>query len=154
MMNTTSLFALPPDFGPIDAFASLNPAIVIPLVAIPLPFIFVICIVGMSLIKDYRTRKLQQETIRHFVDKGLPVPEGLLQTAEVKREGRNDRRTGLILIAVGVGLFFCFSESTSFGIENDLSWTGLIPGCIGVAMLLNWALERHSGGSGDKKQNQ
>jgi hypothetical protein len=153
-MNTTSLFDMLPALGPLDALASLNPAVVIPLVAIPLPFVFVICIVGMSLLKDYRARKLQQETIRYFVDKGQPVPPELLRTTEMKREGRNDRRTGLILVAVGVSLFFCFSESTSFGIENDLSWTGLIPGFIGIAMLINWALERHSGGSSDNKKDQ
>lgn len=154
MMNITSISAMLPAFGPIDTLASLNPAVVIPLVAIPLPFLFVICIVGMTLLKDYRARKLQQETIRYFVDKGQPVPEALLRTSELKKEGRNDRRTGLILIAVGVSLFFCFSESTSFGIDNDLSWTGLIPGFIGVAMLINWALEHRSRDSGDKKQDQ
>jgi len=130
------------DLPPLVSLANLDPVLIIPLVAIPLPFLFVICIVGMKLLKDYRTRKLQQETIRLIVDKGQPIPPELMRAAEPEKDRHDDRRTGLILLAVGLGLSLFFRLGCD--LDEDMgsaSWIGLIPALIGLALLANRALE-------------
>ena len=124
--------------------------LIVPVVAIIAPFLFVVMILIIMFLKEYRTRKLQQETIRQFLDKGQPIPPELLHYTEPKKE-KNDRRSGLILIAIGVAFYFFFGGNDFGGPGSGMRWIGLVPGLIGVAMLLNWFLERWSKTGEEKK---
>lgn len=137
---------------PMSAIATLNPAVIIPLIAIPTPFIFIICIVGFKLLTEYRVRKLQQETIIHMVEKGLSIPPELLKSGETKKV-RDDRRTSLILIACGIALFVFFNNGPILADDqyNEARWLGAIPGFIGLALLLNWFLEKFDKNKKDER---
>jgi hypothetical protein len=149
-MNMMWLTDSPSTGLPINALASIDVTL-IPLVAIVMPFIFVICIVGFTFLKDYRTRKLQQETIRYLIDKGQPIPPEMMQLTEIKKP-KDDRRNGIILIAVGISLYFFLNKGIGMDdVGENLGWCGLIPGLIGVAMLINWMLEHKSKNKNDGK---
>jgi hypothetical protein len=122
------------------------PELVIPIVAIIVPFLFVGFIVGMKFYNDLRTRQLHHETIRLALEKGQPLPPELLNLRDsaVSKPKSNDRRAGLILIAVGAGLYLFFWGMSDFGGIGGagVRWVALIPGLIGVALLVNWALDQ------------
>jgi len=102
--------------------------------------------------------KLRHETIQRALEKGQPLPPELLEGkplpseffALFARKARDDRRGGLIAIAVGVGLFVFFGAMRAEGVPEGLQWLGLIPGLVGVALLINWALERGEKNGQDK----
>lgn len=83
-------------------------------------------------------RRLRHELLRVAMEKGQPLPPELLDERPVK-EARDDRRSGLIAVAVGGALFFFLGALVP---EPGVKWVALIPGCIGLALLLNWMLER------------
>lgn len=106
----------------------------------------VIAIIGMvvsfglplllvAVILYYKHRKLAMihATIARLAEKGLPVPPELL---EPPRAGYSGLRGGLVLVALGVGLAVFF-------LQMNIPWSiGLIPGLMGVALLISWAIER------------
>ena len=99
------------------------------LVAFGLPLALV------ATILDYKRRRMRMihETIGRLAEKGLPVPPELL---EPPRRSHSGLRGGLVLIALGlaIGIFFA---------QTGVPWSiGLIPGLMGVALLLAWAIER------------
>ncbi len=86
-------------------------------------------------------RRLRHELLRTALEKGQPLPPALLEEP-VKRAGRDDRRSGIVLIGVSVGLYlFLRLIARGTGVE----WVALIPASIGVALLINWALEQRGG---------
>lgn len=111
-------------------------AILIPLAAIALGG--VITVSGMYF--HHQQKKLLHETARLALEKGQPLPADLV--AELNDSGhtrsahrnqpQNDIRAGLILIAVGVGLYLFFAQMSL----HSLRFVGTIPGFIGVALLL------------------
>lgn len=113
-------------------------------VAFAIPFLFVIALVGMKFLNERKTRELQHETIRLALEKGQPLPAELfnLKTGNREKPKSNDRRTGLILVAVGAGLYLFLGELK----DPAVRWVALIPGLIGVALLSNWVLERRTNG--------
>jgi hypothetical protein len=113
----------------------------IPIVAIAAPFLFAFAMVAIGASADARKQKLRHDTIRLAIEKGQPIPADVLEVDASKKK-RDDRRSGLILIAVGVGSFFFLRNFTGFAGERGLEWAALIPGLIGVAMLISWALDR------------
>jgi len=63
------------------------------------------------------------------------MAEGVVaRAAERPGSPRNDIRSGLILVAVGVGLYFGFSTGELRGFPMIGAY---VPGFIGVALLLN-----------------
>ena len=108
----------------------------------------VIAIVGMvvsfglplllvAVILYYKHRKLAMihATITRLAEKGLPVPPELL---EPPQKGYSGLRGGLVLVALGIGLAIFF-------LEMGVPWSiGLIPGLMGVALLVSWAIERRA----------
>lgn len=128
---------------PLAELALMDPIRWIPIV-LPLAGIALgaIAIIGGLVITD-RNRKMRHETIRLALEKGQSIPENLLRDDEHGRRNRtrprNDRRTGLILIAVGVGVFLFFHYAGG----EEGQWLGAIPGLIGVALLINWLFERN-----------
>jgi hypothetical protein len=76
------------------------------------------------------------ETIARLVEKGLPVPPELLRSP---RAGQTGLRAGLVLLALGAGL-------GTFLADLGGPWSlALIPGLMGVALLISWAIERRGG---------
>jgi Flp pilus assembly protein TadB len=71
-----------------------------------------------------------------LAEKGLPVPPELLARPP-RATGNRDLRSGLILIGLGIGLVIFFTE-----VAPAVWAIGLIPGLIGVAFLVSWAIER------------
>jgi len=113
-----------------------------------LAFVLGIILIG-ALEKAHRDR-LRHETIQRALDKGQPLPPEMVEgkplppefSALLARKPRDDRRGGLIAIAVGIGLYVFFASMRAEGVPEGLRWLGLIPGLVGGALLLNWALER------------
>jgi UDP-N-acetylenolpyruvoylglucosamine reductase len=56
----------------------------------------------------------------------------------------------MIAIAVGIGLYVFFNAMQAEGVPDGVKWLALIPGLVGVALLLNWALERGEKNGQDK----
>lgn len=96
--------------------------------------ITVVVIVG-GLIVANRRQAMWHETARLALEKGQPLPKPLDAEESGKneqRDGRNDLRSGLIMMAVGGGLYLFLSNLVS----HALGLVGAIPGFIGVALFL------------------
>ena len=107
-------------------------AVVGMLVSFGLPLL----LVAVILYYKHRRLKLTHETISRLAEKGLPVPPELL---EAPRRGQSGLRAGLVLVALGlaIGIFFA---------QTGVPWSiGLIPGLMGVALLVAWTIERRQG---------
>ena len=112
---------------------------------------FLIPLAGMALglagliagtLEKLQKRRLRHELLRVALEKGQPLPPELLEEAP-RRRSRDDRRSGLVSIAVGVGVYLLFR---AIAVWPGLQWIGVVPVLIGVALLLNWAIERREGG--------
>jgi hypothetical protein len=103
-------------------------AIIGMLVTFGLPLI----LVAIILYYKHRRLRMMHETIARLADKGLPVPPQLL---DPPRRVHSGLRGGMVLVALGLGLGV-------FMYETHGSWSiGLIPGLIGMALILAWAIE-------------
>jgi Domain of unknown function (DUF6249) len=90
----------------------------------------------VAIVLMYKQRKLRMshETIAKLAEKGLPVPPELLEPRSRRSSGT--LRGGLVLIALGTALSIFF-------MEVGQPWSiGLIPGLMGVALLLSWVIEK------------
>lgn len=108
-------------------------AIVGMLVSFGLPVALVVAILA------HKRRKLRMthETIARLVEQGLPVPPELMERPKRAHSGL---RGGLVLVGLGLGL-------AAFFLHAGGPWSiGLIPGLMGVALLLAWRIERRSAG--------
>jgi len=89
-----------------------------------------------------RERVEMQSTLRAAIDKGQPVPpeviEALTRNVKVAPTSLSDVRTGVIWLAVGIGLG-AFSYFADFG-DSDFHSPGVgiacIPAVIGVAFIV------------------
>jgi hypothetical protein len=96
-----------------------------------------VLLVAIILYYKHRTHRMVHETIARLAEKGLPVPPGLL---DPPRRGHTGLRGGLVLVALGVGLAIS-------SLEVGAPWSiGLIPGLMGVALIIAWSIERKSQG--------
>ena len=103
-------------------------AIIGMLVTFGLPLLLV------AVILYYKHRKLRMthETIARLAEKGLPVPPELL---EPPRRGHTGLRGGLVLLALGFGLAIFLDQVGA-------PWSiGLIPGLMGLALIVAWKIE-------------
>ena|SRR5690349_17749691 len=93
----------------------------------------------VALVLYYRHRKLQMnhETITRLAEKGLPIPPELM---DPPRRGTAGLRGGLVLLFLGIALSVFFRDWGP-------GWAiGLIPGLMGVALLIAWKIESKSRG--------
>ena len=98
------------------------------LVAFGLPLL----IVAIVLFYKHRRLRMTHETIVRLVEKGVPVPPELLAQPTPRNHGL---RGGLVLVGLGLGLSIYF-------LERGGPWSiGLIPGLMGLALLLAWWIE-------------
>lgn len=119
---------------PLLAFGFGSPEFV--LLIVGLSMIFPAIIVAIALFFKGRERQMWHETARLALEKGQPLPplppkrqDGLSRIREHRQ--KNDIRAGLILIAVGSGLYCFFATAGGHGVAA----VGAIPGFIGVALL-------------------
>jgi hypothetical protein len=106
------------------------------LVAIVLIFGTPIILVVSILYYRIRRARLQHQTILSMIEKGLPVPPELISPP---RKPGSDLRTGIILIAAGVGLTVFFAATA--GAEGGAWGIGTIPLLIGVGFVIAGKLE-------------
>ncbi len=143
LIQMNPLFALT---APLPVFAEIPNSIfpyLIPLAG--MAFGLVAIIVGT--VDKLQKRRLRHELLRVALEKGQPLPPELLDEKTAERAQRDDRRSGIIAVAVGLALYvFLGLLIPQYGVK----WVALIPGFIGLALLLNWALER----AGDDRQNK
>lgn len=105
-----------------------------PAVAIVAPvafFLTVFAVVCAILFARFRREKQLHETLRQMIDRGVDIPPAMLVPPQVKP---NDRRRGVILISVGVGISaFLFLVDG----KDDGAWgLGLVPAFLGAGYLL------------------
>ena len=91
----------------------------------------------------HQRQRLWHETARVALEKGQPLPpmpdtwqRDEQSTGDGKSANRHDLRGGLILLAVGVGVYLWLGKAGGHG----ASFLGTIPAFIGVALLLNYAI--------------
>ena len=113
-----------------------------------IPWVALVAIIGSFLVGPivifvvfrfaHRRHELWHETARVALEKGQPLPP-MPDDMQPKpplptcAEKANDLRSGLVLIAVGAGLYLFLGSLVGRG----LGLVGAIPGFIGVALLLN-----------------
>ena len=94
-------------------------------------------LVAIILFYKHRKAQLNHETILKLAEKGLPVPPELMDSP---RRGNAGLRGGLVLVALGIALSVFFAGWGP-------GWSiGLIPGLMGVALLVAWKIESKSRG--------
>lgn len=112
-------------------------ALLIPLAGIALPVLIVFIVLHFR----QRQREKLYETVKHFADRGLPVPTELLdppQPPKTDRVSESARFYAITLVGVGVGLALMF-----WGMELPrLLGIGALVGCIGIAQLVAIGLDR------------
>lgn len=90
-------------------------------------------LVAIVLFYKHRRQRMNHETIVRLAEKGMPVPPELFGRPASTNAGL---RGGLVLIGLGVGLSLFFLQ------VGAGAWSiGLIPGLMGVALLVAWAIE-------------
>lgn len=103
-------------------------------------FATILGIVGLLQFARFRRERQLHETLRLMIEEGVEIPPALLVPDKPKP---NDRRRGIILVMVGLGLMAFLGAA-----EDDGSWAfGLVPLCLGVGYLAAWSLERAEQGS-------
>jgi hypothetical protein len=107
--------------------------LLIPLAGIAVPVVMVI------LVLRHRSRMREQlyETVKHFADRGMPVPRELLDPP-APRSMATVRFYALTLIGAGVGVALMF---WSLDLVSLIGIGGLLV-CVGIAQLIAWRLDR------------
>ena len=122
------------------------------------PFIFVIVITWLKIEEKRKRNQLQADLYAKAIENGQPVPTDLFAEPVKKR---NPLNTGIILIAVGVGIslfFWMMSISSTSIIPSEASngimsatSIGVIPFLIGVAFVIIHFIEKKKVANKDAK---
>jgi hypothetical protein len=118
-----------------------------------IPWVAIVAIAGGLLIGPivifivfnsiHRRHQLWHETARVALEKGQPLPPMPADVApppSLPPKPANDIRSGLVLIAVGAGLYLFLGSLVS----QSMGYVGAIPGFIGIALLLFGLFNRNS----------
>jgi hypothetical protein len=93
-----------------------------------------VLLVAIILWFKHRKLRMTHETVARLAEKGLPVPPDLLAPPPPSRNVA--LRGGLVLVGLGIGLAVFLGEVGG-------PWSiGLIPGLMGLALVVAWAIER------------
>lgn len=125
------------------------------------PFIVPVagCVVGIVAIiagiwLDAQKRRLKSEERIAMISRGVPIPEieRMLGVGEEKppikdplRSLSNARRTGIVLVSVGVGLTLFFVALSYILQERDVlagAAVGIIPLAIGIGFFIDYGLQQ------------
>jgi len=114
----------------------------IPLLALCIPIIHIL----MGGVVRIRRHQQLHETIRHMVEKGLPVPEELINavvsgnvSSPKTWSPTSQLRSGIINIFIGLGLMVLLFTA---GPTEWLWWgIGALPFIIGIGFLVIWRIE-------------
>ncbi len=116
----------------------MGPEIIVPIGA----FAMVVAIVVLPFYFKSRERREMQRTLRVAIEKGQPMPpeviDAMTKTVKLPPTRLRDLRTGVIWLAVGIGV----AGATYFGDfihgDNDFDGFGIacIPAVIGVAYIV------------------
>ena len=115
------------------------------------PFAFVIIIVWLKNNEKQKQQQLQADLYAKLVEKGQPLPEGLFVKQKGSQKPLPPLNTGIILIAVGIGIsLFFFLMGISFAsVDQNVSNVlisvtsiGAIPFLIGVAFFIIHFIEK------------
>ena len=105
--------------------------VLLPFMGILLPLLIIIAVLWFK----ERQRAALYDTVRHFADRGMPVPRELLEPPPRGEGGLNTpRMRAFTLLGTGAGLALMF---WSLGLHNLIGIGGLVA-CVGLAQL--WAL--------------
>jgi hypothetical protein len=99
-------------------------------------FVLPLLLVAVILFYKHRKLRMTHETIARLAEKGLPVPPELLEPPRPSDAGL---RGGLVLVGLGIALAIFLGQ---VGAPWSLA---LIPGLMGVALLIAWRIERKRG---------
>ena len=114
----------------------LRPGLVVPIVAILAPVAILAIVVNFV----HRQQERRHQMIVNLLERGLPVPPELLVTRRMRRAPGSQLARALALIGAGAGISaFLYAM---FGTERGIWACGLIPLCVGVALLVAIRLER------------
>jgi hypothetical protein len=93
-----------------------------------------VAIVAVLLYYRHRKNVLLHRTLAAMIEKGTPIPPGLL-AGDKEKAPRSDLRRGVILASVGLGItiFFLAQKDDAWGI-------GMIPFLIGIGYLIVWKI--------------
>lgn len=109
-------------------------ALLIPLAGVALPVVIIFVVLHFR----ERQRDKLYETIKHFADRGMPVPRELLDPPRSARRSVMTPRFGAFtLIGVGVGIALMF---WSLDLPSLTGIGGLVL-CVGVAQLVALGLD-------------
>lgn len=117
----------------------------IAVLAIVLIFGTPVMIVAMVLYASHRKRRLARDMASQFLASGQPVPPEVWRGLARDRSPRDNLRNGMVMLALGLGVFLCFWLIGSMA----AAYLGLIPLFIGIALLLIWMLEKSEKRTGD-----
>jgi len=122
-------------------------------ILIPLaPFLMVVAIVAIPAWLKSRDRREMQATLRAAIEKGQPLPPEVIESiskenAKPPATAARDLRTGVILVAVAVGIGI-LGYAVSFA-EMDAYYpivgVAAIPGMIGLAFIILSFFNKHKG---------
>lgn len=125
---------LPVQFASIFGFEPWTIAIFVPIAGMTFGGIMAF----MAMYFNHQRRKLWHETTRIALEKGQPIPPYASEKKWDRSHHRetNDFRGGLVLIAIGAGIYLFFVTVGA----AEARFIGAIPGFIGVALLLHGLL--------------
>jgi hypothetical protein len=146
-----ALFSLLPALARADSDLA---ELIVPIGIVGTVFGFTAIIVAVVAYARHRSNQLRHETIRLAIEKGQPLPPDLLDAPSVRdsydARGRNtperDLRRGLVLLALGIGLCLYLGVGNFTGSGHHWA-VGFIPGLIGAAYLVAYAVGRGRGPS-------
>jgi uncharacterized membrane protein HdeD (DUF308 family) len=121
---------------------------VVPIAVVGTIFGFSALMVGIVSYSRHRNQRLRHETIRVALEKGQPLPPGLLDAGAAREPAFRDLRRGLVMLAVGLGagLFLFFSRIPG---TPERAWAvGFVPALMGIAYLISHLVAgRQAGGA-------
>jgi Domain of unknown function (DUF6249) len=117
-----------------------NTPLLIPIMGMLVSFGLPVMLVAIILYYKHRRQRMAHETIVTLAEKGLPIPPELLEEPTPRTPSDAGLRGGLVLVALGIALAIFLREVHG-------PWSiGLIPGLMGVALLIAWKIETRTKG--------